>query len=183
MVTGCPIIRLPAGNEFGRESGVTYVILLFAVAISSIALAGTGALWQMENRREKEMELLFIGEQYRLAINSYYAKTPGGGKQFPVKLEDLLLDKRFPNPVTHLRRLYPDPMIADGQWELIRQQGQIVGIVSRSIDKPIKIAGFLPEQEGFQGAEKYSDWRFFSKDGATTSTSADAMGESSDGTQ
>jgi type II secretory pathway pseudopilin PulG len=162
MVTGRPIKRFLAGNQLRREAGFTYVVLLFAVAIASIAMAGTGTLWQMESRREKEMELLFIGEQYRMAISSYYAKTPGGEKQYPVKLEDLILDKRFPNPVTHLRRLYRDPMMADGQWELIRQQGRILGVASRSIDRPIKIAGFLPVQEGFETAEKYSGWRFLS---------------------
>jgi type II secretory pathway pseudopilin PulG len=162
MVTGRPIKRFLAGNRLSRDTGFTYVVLLFAVAIASIAMAGTGTLWQMESRREKEMELLFIGEQYRMAISSYYAKTPGGEKQYPVKLEDLILDKRFPNPATHLRRLYRDPMMADGQWELIRQQGRIIGIASRSIDRPIKIAGFLPVQEGFETAEKYSGWRFLS---------------------
>ncbi len=156
--------RLPflAKNENGRQGGFTYIGLMFAVAIAGIALAGTGVLWQMESRREKEKELLFIGEEYRRAIGSYYEKTPGGDKQFPEKLEDLLQDKRFPNPIRHLRRLYRDPMVADGEWELIRQQGRIMGVASRSTDKPIKVAGFTEEQNGFEGAVSYSEWRFLS---------------------
>ncbi len=146
--------------EMGRQGGFTFLGLMFAVAIAGIALAGTGTLWQMESRREKEKELLFIGEEYRRAIGSYYDKSPGAQKQFPEKLEDLLLDKRFPNPTHHLRRRYRDPMTADGEWELIRQQGRIMGVASRSSGKPIKIAGFTAEQEGFDSAASYADWYF-----------------------
>lgn len=139
--------------------------LMFAVAIAGIALAGTGALWQMESRREKEKELLFIGEQYRMAIGSYYDKSPSAAKQFPEKLEDLLQDKRFPNPTRHLRRLYRDPMTPHGQWELIRQEGRIMGVASSSQEQPIKIAGFSPEQDDFEGAVSYAEWRFISNGG------------------
>ena len=154
-----------AKNEMRRQAGFTFVGLMFAVAIAGIALAGTGALWQMESRREKEKELLFIGEEYRMAIGNYYDKSPSAAKQFPEKLEDLLQDKRFPNPTHHLRRLYRDPMTADGQWELILQEGRIMGVASRSPDKPIKIAGFAPVQDDFEGAVSYSEWRFISNGG------------------
>jgi type II secretory pathway pseudopilin PulG len=161
---GCP--QILAKNKLGREAGFTFIGLMFAIAIAGIALAGVGVLWQMESRREKEKELLFNGEQYRKAISAYYEKSPGTAKLFPEKLEDLLQDNRFPNPTRHLRRLYRDPMTRDGQWELIRREGRIVGVASRSADKPIKIAGFTLEQEGFETADNYSEWRFLSKEGA-----------------
>lgn len=156
-------VRLPLGgnDQTGRQAGFTYLGLMFAIAIAGIGLAGTGVLWQMESRREKEKELLFIGEEYRRAIGSYYANTPGTDKQYPENLSDLILDKRFPNPVRHLRRLYRDPMTADGQWELIRLQGRIQGVHSRSPEKPIKVAGFGPGLEGLETARSYADWRFF----------------------
>lgn len=143
-----------------RQGGFTYVGLLFGVALAGISLAGTGVLWKMEGLREKEKELLFNGEAYRQAIASYYDKSPGSDKQYPLKLDDLILDKRFPNPVRHLRRLYRDPMVADGEWALILQQGQIVGVASQSSGKPIKVAGFAAGQESFSGAEHYFQWRF-----------------------
>ena len=143
-----------------RQGGYTFLGLLFAVALSGIALAGTGSLWQLESRREKEKELLFIGEEYRQAIASYFDKTPGADKQYPAKLEDLLQDKRYPMPLHHLRRLYRDPMSPEGNWELIRSQGKIIGVASKSPDKPIKVAGFSPEQQDFEGADSYSEWRF-----------------------
>ncbi len=143
-----------------RQAGITFLFVLFSMAIAGIALAGTGVLWQLESRREKEKELLFIGEEYRSAIDRYYDKTPGEAKQYPEKLEDLLQDKRFTIPVHHLRRLYRDPMTPDGEWELIKQQGRIIGVASKSRDEPIKIAGFAAGQEEFEGAESYSKWRF-----------------------
>lgn len=147
-------------GEACRQGGFTYLGLLFAIAIASIGLAGTGALWHLESRREKEKELLFIGMEYRRAIGSYYENSPGGNKQYPDNLGDLLQDKRFPNPVRHLRRLYRDPMMPDGKWELIRLQGGISGVASKSQDKPIKVAGFEPGLEGFEVARTYAEWRF-----------------------
>lgn len=165
--------RLPGSRQ---QAGFTYVGLLFAVAIAGIALAGTGMLWQMEGRREKEKELLFIGEQYRQAIGSYYEKSPGGVKQFPARLEDLLQDKRFPMTVRHLRRLFRDPMMPDGEWELIRLQGRIVGVASRSRDKPVKISGFSAAQDGFDGAISYTEWKFVTSGGSSL-TPQQIMGE------
>uniref|UniRef100_Q47B32 Transmembrane protein n=1 Tax=Dechloromonas aromatica (strain RCB) TaxID=159087 RepID=Q47B32_DECAR len=142
-----------------HQKGITFLAVLFTIAISGIALAGTGALWQMETRREKEKELLFAGEEYRQAIASYVDNSPGD-PQYPVKLADLLQDPRFPMPVRHLRRLYPEPMSLDGQWQLIRRQGRIVGVASPSSAPPIKVAGFPPEQAEFENAVRYADWQF-----------------------
>lgn len=141
------------------QGGVTYLALLFAVALGSIGLAGTGALWQMEARRDKERELLFVGEEYRRAIASYYDHSPGD-PQYPARLADLVADPRFPMPVRHLRRLYADPMSVDGQWEVIRRGGRIVGIASRSMQAPIKVGDFPAEQAAFEGAGRYADWQF-----------------------
>lgn len=165
MVNACGQPEKSAKNDKGREGGFTLLGLMFAIAVAGIALAGTGVLWQMEGRREKEKELLFIGEEYRQAITRYYEKSPDAEKRFPEKLEDLLQDRRFPNPVRHLRRLYRDPMTADGEWELILQEGRIIGIASRSQESPIKIAGFSAEQSEFKGATSYTNWRFVSNGG------------------
>ena len=143
-----------------RQRGVTFLTLLFAIALAGIAIAGTGALWQLESRREKEKELLFVGNEYRKAIGSYASRTPQGTPPFPERLEDLLQDNRYPTPIRHLRRLYRDPMSADGQWEIIRDQGRITGIVSRSDAIPIKVAGFPKDFESFEGAKSYRQWRF-----------------------
>lgn len=144
----------------GRPGGFTYLGLLFALAIASVALAGTGVLWHFEGRREKEKELLFAGEAYRRALASYYDLSPGGEKQYPRQLEELLLDKRFPVPVRHLRQLYRDPMTRDGKWQLLILQERIYGVASSSREVPIKHAGFGAGQEAFEKAGSYAEWRF-----------------------
>ena len=143
-----------------RQRGATYLGLLFAVALAGIALAGAGTLWSLESRRDKERELLFIGEEYRRAIASYYDKGPNGVREYPQKLEDLLQDRRFPMPVHHLRRLYRDPMTNSRDWELLRVQGGISGIASRATGKPLKVAGFSAQQDGFESAASYQSWQF-----------------------
>jgi len=164
----------PGKRRPGGQAGFTFIGLLFMVALAGIAIAGTGILWHMEGRREKELELLFIGEEYRNAIGNYHDKSPGEAKLYPEKLEDLLQDKRFPTPLHHLRRLYPDPMTGQADWTLIRHQERITGIASRSLDKPIKIAGFLPVQEDFASTGHYADWRFLSGSDRPSSSSATA---------
>ncbi len=146
------------------QKGLTYLGLLFTVALGGIALAGSGVLWQMEARRDKEKELLFVGEEYRRAIASYFDRSPGD-PHYPEHLADLLVDPRFPMPVRHLRRLYADPVSADGQWTLIRRQGRIVGVASRSSQAPIKIGNFPAGQADFEGAGRYADWQFVHKGG------------------
>jgi type II secretory pathway pseudopilin PulG len=129
---------------------------MFAIAILGIMLAGVGVMWSTQTRRGREAELLFVGDQYRLAITHYVA---GGG--FPRQLTDLLEDTRSPVPRRYLRRLYPDPMTGQPDWQLITEPGGgIVGIASSSQGKPIKVAGFEPNDAAFANAECYCDWKF-----------------------
>ena len=92
------------------NQGFSYLIVLFAVAALGAGLAAAGIVWEKAATREKEIELLYAGNAYRNAIASYYERTPGGVKNFPKSLEDLLKDPRAPNTVRHLRRMYKDPV-------------------------------------------------------------------------
>ena len=91
------------------QRGFTYVGLLLAVALAGVALAAAGMLWSTTAKRDKEAELLFVGDQFRRAIGSYYEGTPGA-KRYPQRLADLLEDKRLAITRRHLRRIYADPM-------------------------------------------------------------------------
>ena len=51
-----------------RHAGFTYVGLLIAVAVLGVGLAAVGQVWSTAAAREKERELLFVGNQYRAAI-------------------------------------------------------------------------------------------------------------------
>ena len=153
-------MRIGSATAGCLEQGFTYLGLLLFIAISGIGLAGVGQLWKTEAQRDREKELLFVGEQYAKAIASYYESSPGGAKSYPAKLQDLLLDDRFPVVKRHLRKLYRDPMTGTDEWGTIRQQGRIVGVYSQSATPPIKRYGFSGDWQGFDAAERYSDWKF-----------------------
>lgn len=114
------------------QSGAAYLVVLFLIAAIAISLSVVSQHDATIQLREKERDWLFIGQQYQLAIQSYYEKSPDGIKKLPTTLEELLLDKRFLQPVRHLRKLYPDPLTG-GEWMIIRDEGNfIVGVYSAS---------------------------------------------------
>ncbi|WP_034303820.1 type II secretion system protein [Herbaspirillum sp. RV1423] len=143
-----------------NEEGFTYLAALFLVAILSASLAGTGVIWSMQQQREKERELLFIGNAFRNAIGTYYQKTPGTIKRYPNSLDDLLKDNRQLVTTRYLRKIYKDPFTGTEKWGLIRApDGGIMGISSLSANEPIK-KYFEQESADFIGTKKYSDWHF-----------------------
>ena len=150
-----------------RERGFTYWGLLFAVAVLGVATAATGQVWHFAQQREKERELLFVGHQFRQAIGRYYkqkpeySQAPGPVKRYPMTLEELLHDPRFPNLVRHLRKLYVDPMTGRAEWGIARApDGGIMGVHSLSEETPIKIANFHDDDRQFEGKTKYNEWMF-----------------------
>ena len=145
------------GTVLRPQAGFTYIGLMFAIAVLGITLATVGVVWSTQIRRDKEVELLWIGDQYRTAIVRY--RTNGG--QFPQELADLVEDKRFPVPRRYLRKLFPDPMTGAADWQLIEAPGGgIIGIASNSQGKPIKVAGFGQEDAAFTDSECYCNWKF-----------------------
>lgn len=140
--------------------GFTYIGLLIIIAIAGIGMSAVGIVWQTEMRREREVELMHIGAEFRQAIASYRDATPGGIKQNPRKLEDLLLDERLPIIKRHLRKLYRDPITNSTSWGLLIEQDAIAGVYSLSTLEPIKRSGFPAEYETFEDADSYAEWRF-----------------------
>jgi type II secretory pathway pseudopilin PulG len=144
-----------------RQSGFTYMALLFFVATMGVLLAMVGATWSTAQQRLKERELLFVGHQFRTAITSFYEKTPGAIKRYPPTLEAMLRDDRQAATVRHLRRVYLDPMTLQADWGLVRApDGGIKGVYSKSQEAPIKTKGFSFQDLGFEAAKTYADWRF-----------------------
>jgi type II secretory pathway pseudopilin PulG len=155
-----------------RTSGFTFVWVLLLIAVLGAGAAAGAKLWTTSARREKEAELLFVGDQYRRAIQSYYDRTPGSVKQLPPSLGDLLRDPRFPDPVRHLRRLYPDPITGKPDWGLVKMGDGIAAVHSLSRERPFKRGGFAAQYLAFAGATRYSDWVF----GATVRADTDLAG-------
>jgi len=142
------------------SAGFTYVWLLLAVALMAAGLAAVAEVATTAMRRDKEAELLFVGDQFARAIALYRASSPGS-QQYPQKLEDLLADNRLPNTRRHLRRIYPDPMTGSADWGLVRGPGGgIVGVYSRATTRPLKTANFPKGYEAFANAASYADWHF-----------------------
>ena len=160
-----------------HQTGFTYIGLLILVVISGIALGGVGIVWHQDAQREREKELLFIGDEFRKAIGSYYENTPADIKQFPQNLNDLLLDKRFPVVKRHLRKLYLDPMPPFKSWGLVKDNNRIIGIYSQSESKPIKKYGFPSQFESFNTTIHYKDWKFIYLPGSMPSNTGVASNQ------
>lgn len=144
----------------GRQGGFTLLAVLFMVAALGVGMAAVGTVWETAVWREKEAELLFVGDQYRHAIERYHQASPGGEKTYPKRLEDLLLDQRFPQTVRHLRKLYPDPVTGKHEWGLVKEGEGIAGVYSLSGKPPMKSANFAAVYRVFEGSARYRDWVF-----------------------
>lgn len=140
-----------------RQHGYTYLTLIFAVAFMGAGLAAASSLWHTAQMREKERELLYVGDQYRKAIQLYYAQ----GNQYPKELVQLLRDQRVQGVRRYLRKLYRDPITGKGEWGFVKApDGGIVGVYSLSEEMPFKQADFPKDYAEFTGKTKYSDWKF-----------------------
>jgi type II secretory pathway pseudopilin PulG len=147
------------GNRAGLQGGFGYLMVLFALAAIGFMLAGAGQVWHTTSKREKEVELLAIGNQFRQALASYYRSSPGPQKQLPKTLEDLIEDKRFSPARHHLRALYVDPMTGEPRWGLVIRAGQIAGVYSLSDTKALKTF-FEDRDAGLNGTSRHDQWIF-----------------------
>lgn len=152
-----------SGNQRRMKSkqlGFTYIGMIVTVAILGVGLSITGPLWKKVVYIEKEKQLLYVGDAFSKAIESYYENSPNSAKFLPKSLNDLVSDKRFPKPKRHLRKIFIDPMTAKKDWGIIYQGQYIVGVYSKSNKIPIKKANFDSQYEFFALARTYQDWKF-----------------------
>jgi type II secretory pathway pseudopilin PulG len=133
---------------------------MIVIATLGAGLAAAGTIWHAVQQRAREQELLFIGLQYRRAIQQYYA-VAAGGNRYPPSLEALLLDERAPSIRRYLRRPYRDPLTQLPTWGLLQApQGGIMGIYSLAEGKPIKQGNFPLILNWEVGLASYGDWKF-----------------------
>ncbi len=162
-----------AQSGCGRCAGFGYIGVLMLVAMMGIALAVVAQMWQTAQKRDKEEELLFVGNQFRRALAMYAA----GGSSYPRSLEDLLKDPRSPAARRFLRKIYRDPITGRAQWGLLKPDGNaIVGVYSLSDAVPLKQGGFSLADRGFEGKKKYSEWVFTSAAGLGSSANPTGAG-------
>ncbi len=145
----------------GKHAGFTYIHALLLIAILGAVLAATGQVWSRARQREKETELIWIGNQFTQAIGLYYQRSPGTVKRYPEKLEDLLEDKRYLSRQRYLRRIYRDPMTGSYDWGVVLgPDGGVAGVYSLSARTAIKQKVFSGEEADRFNDARYSDWRF-----------------------
>ena len=126
---------------------------------SSASRSQQPGMWRTAAQREREQELLFVGSQFRNAFMSYYGaagrpaalpahpRRPGGGQPLPGSP---------PPPAARLRR--PDDE-ARPDWDLVGPWRRHRRCAQRS-GEPLKTGNFSPQDVRFEGAERYSDWKF-----------------------
>jgi type II secretory pathway pseudopilin PulG len=155
--------------------------LLVALAVMAVLMTAALPAWRFQAKREKELELVFRGEQYMRAIG-LYERRMGPGSRPPTI--DVLVEQRF------LRKKYKDPMTEDGEFQPLYLgvqptpdggrggqrgagpgmqppsppgsfggrggaqpggAGGIIGVVSKSKEASIRL---------YQGKSKYNEWTF-----------------------
>ena len=149
--------------------GFSYLGALFLVALMGIVLAAAGSTWRAATLREREADLIFVGTQYRRAIELYYRN----GGTYPRTIEDLVKDPRRPDTQRYLRKQYADPVTGKAEWGLVKApDGGIMGVYSLSDAEPFKRGYLRPPQADPDIKEKYSDWRFVYAPGGTVGVPA-----------
>lgn len=149
--------NLPRGPR--AERGIAYLGVLMLVAALGLGMTQAARIWSTVQQRDREAELLFVGDQFRAAIGSYYGAA--GRNRYPESLEALLEDRRSLPTQRHLRRLYADPLTGSGTWGLVKApDGGIMGVFSEAAGQPLKRQGFPVRYEAFGDSGTYDKWVF-----------------------
>jgi type II secretory pathway pseudopilin PulG len=129
MVTHTRSRNVHRARARSRGRGFTYVWVLAATAVLGIGLLAVSEVWVTSARRQRSVELDWIGGQFVKAVGSYYQSTPGAAKVYPKTLQELLDDRRYLTTRRHLRSVYLNPFTAKADWDLVTTgDGRIQGI-------------------------------------------------------
>jgi type II secretory pathway pseudopilin PulG len=91
--------------------------LLVAIAVMGVAMTVALPAWRQQTQRENEEELIFRGRQYVRAVQLFQRTYAAA---YPPDV-DLLVRQKF------LRKKYTDPMVKDGEFEILYQGSMIAG--------------------------------------------------------
>jgi type II secretory pathway pseudopilin PulG len=174
-----PVTREPWTADHaarGGECGFTLAAVVVIMALMAIFLTIAVETASFQQRREKEEELIFRGNQVVEAIRIFRARNG----RFPINLNELVVAKP-----RVLRKKWPDPMTGVPDWEPVflgeegttvagggvgpaatptpgpvkgpkpgpgTKTGAIIGVHSRSCDEAIKL---------YDGRTRYCEWKFY----------------------
>jgi type II secretory pathway pseudopilin PulG len=141
------------------QRGFTLLAVLVAMVFLALASQQVMTVLAQQAQRDREAQLIWVGESFRQAIGSYYEESPGTAKRWPRELSDLIEDRRFVTLRRHIRKIYVDPIARSNEWGIIRaSDGGVQGIYSLS-DLP-SIRALSPDGQVFASGSSYRDWRF-----------------------
>ena len=144
-----------------HHAGFTFIGVLLIIMLVGFTLAEAGNVWSQARKRDREQELLKVGDKFRSAIRDYYNATPGPVKHYPKTLNDLIRDDRFPKPQRYIRKIYIDPVTQREGWGRYDAfDGGIMGVFSFSNEKPYKKKNFPEIYKEFEKKTSYADWVF-----------------------
>ena len=101
--------QLQIRREHDREAGYVLVGVIFLTVILLITLAIAAPKMAMSIQRDKELETIHRGEQYRRAIKLYYQKFGS----YPTSIDQLVET----NQIRFLRKKYTDPLTGKDDWK------------------------------------------------------------------
>lgn len=154
-------VYMPIGKNSPKQTGFILLGLLVLILIAGFTLTQASTKWSDARKREREQELLKVGDAMRKAIGNYYNQTPSIVKEYPPNLEALLKDNRFPVPKRYLRKIHLDPITQREGWGILEApSGGIMGVYSLSADVPYKTKGFRPIYQHFENKKYYGEWYF-----------------------
>lgn len=144
-----------------RQRG--FVLIAWLIAVATFAALATTFVTSLANdlKRDREDELLRIGNEIAGAIASYARASAGTERRHPADLSDLLEDRRAFGTLRHLRRIEPDPFGRGAPWGLLTAaDGGIRGVYSRSADAPLRRRPLSLDHVDLPAATRYSQWAF-----------------------
>ena len=100
-----------AESRIDSEDGFILLVVLFLVVLLLIGLAVAAPKVARSIQRDKELELVHRGEQYKRAIKLYYKKFGS----YPTSIDQLVQT----NNIRFLRKRYKDPITGKDDWRLI----------------------------------------------------------------
>ncbi|MDR7335399.1 type II secretion system protein [Roseateles asaccharophilus] len=137
---------------------IAALVLLAAMAASASVVA---ARWADEAQREREQELLRIGNEIAGALAAYAKDSAGSTYSRPRELEALLEDRRAFGIKRYLRRIEPDPMTGQPAWGVIRaEDGGIAGVFSHGEKRPFLRVPRALSHVDLPVVDRYADWKF-----------------------